>query len=46
MKKLFLALAVAFAVVGGAVAVSALSTTPVAACPQGSPKLLSQGTSR
>jgi hypothetical protein len=35
MKKLALALALALAVVGGAVAVSALSSTHVAACPQG-----------
>jgi hypothetical protein len=35
MKTLVLALAVAFAVIGGAVAVSALSSTPVVAlCPQ------------
>jgi hypothetical protein len=37
MKKLFLALMLAFAVIGGAVAVSALSSTHVAACPQGTP---------
>ena len=36
MKKLFLAFAVAFAVIGGTVGVSALSTTHVAACPGGS----------
>ena len=33
MKKLALALALAFAVIGGAVAVSAVSSTHVAACP-------------
>jgi hypothetical protein len=36
MKKVALALALAFAVVGGAVAVSAVSSTHVAACPTGS----------
>jgi hypothetical protein len=37
MKNLVLAFALAFAVLGGVVAVSAFSTTPVAACPGGSP---------
>jgi hypothetical protein len=37
MKKLTLALALAFAVLGSAVAVSTLSSTHVAACPYGSP---------
>jgi hypothetical protein len=32
MKKLVLALVLAFAVLGGAVAVSTISSTPVAAC--------------
>jgi hypothetical protein len=35
MKKLALALALALALIGGVVAVSAFSTTPVAACPGG-----------
>jgi len=37
MKKLLVALMFAFGVVGGAVAVSGLATTPVAACTPGSP---------
>jgi hypothetical protein len=37
MKKVALALALAFAVLGGAVAVSAVSSTHVAACAAGSP---------
>jgi hypothetical protein len=37
MKKLALALALTLAVIGGTVVVSALSTTHVAACPQGTP---------
>jgi hypothetical protein len=36
MKKLAFALALALAVLGGAVTVSAVSSTPVAACPPGS----------
>jgi hypothetical protein len=36
MKRGFVAFAVAVAVLGGTVALSALSTTHVAACPQGS----------
>jgi hypothetical protein len=35
MKKLVLSLMLALAAIGGAVSVSALATTPVAACPQG-----------
>jgi hypothetical protein len=35
MKKLVFSLMLAFAVLGGAVAVSALTPTPAAACPQG-----------
>jgi hypothetical protein len=37
MKNLVLALAVAFAVLGGAVTISAIDSLPVAACPLGSP---------
>jgi hypothetical protein len=37
MKMLVVAFALCFAVIGGAVAVSALSSTHVAACPTGSP---------
>jgi hypothetical protein len=36
MKKLVLALALAFAVIGGAVVVSVAGSTHVAACPVGS----------
>lgn len=36
MKKLVFALALALAVVGGTVAVSTLTSMPVAACPPGS----------
>jgi hypothetical protein len=36
MKKLALAFALAFAVLGGAVAISSIINAPVAACPPGS----------
>jgi hypothetical protein len=37
MKMLVVAFVLSFAVIGGGVAVSALSSTHVAACPQNSP---------